>query len=65
MESPLHYFSGIKDPRIDRTKAHLLEDIIVLKGCIVTIDAMNCQKEITSAIISQEADYILALKGSG
>ena len=30
MESPLHYFSGMKDPRINRTKAHLLEDIIVI-----------------------------------
>ena len=30
MESPLIYFSGIKDPRIDRTKAHSLEDIIVI-----------------------------------
>ena len=30
MESPLQYFSGIKDPRVDRTKAHLLEDIIVM-----------------------------------
>jgi len=30
MENPIHYFSGIKAPRIDRTKAHLLEDIIVI-----------------------------------
>ena len=30
MESPLYYFSDLKDPRIDRTKDHLLEDIIVI-----------------------------------
>jgi len=30
MESPLIYFSSIKDPRIDRTKAHSLEDVIVI-----------------------------------
>ena len=30
MESPISYFSGLSDPRIDRTKAHLLEDIIVI-----------------------------------
>jgi predicted transposase YbfD/YdcC len=30
MESPLSYFSDMKDPRIDRTKDHLLEDIIVI-----------------------------------
>ena len=41
-----------------------LLNLLVLKGCIVTIDAMGCQKEIASAIISQEADYILALKGN-
>ena len=38
--------------------------LLVLKGCIVTIDAMGCQKEIASAIIDKEADYILALKGN-
>jgi predicted transposase YbfD/YdcC len=38
--------------------------LLVLKGCIVTIDAMGCQKDIAEAIISQEADYILALKGN-
>jgi predicted transposase YbfD/YdcC len=38
--------------------------LLVLKGCIVTIDAMGCQKNIASAIIDKEADYILALKGN-
>jgi len=38
--------------------------LLVLKGCIVTIDAMGCQKYIASQIISQEADYIFALKGN-
>ena len=41
-----------------------LLDLLVLKGCIVTIDAMGCQKDIAEAIIQQEADYILALKGN-
>lgn len=38
--------------------------ILDLKGCIVTIDAMGCQKNIARQIIEQEADYILALKGN-
>jgi predicted transposase YbfD/YdcC len=38
--------------------------LLVLKGCIVTIDAMGCQKEIASEIIDNGADYILALKGN-
>ena len=35
-----------------------------LQGCIVTIDAMGCQKEIARQIIKQGADYVLALKGN-
>lgn len=33
-----------------------------IAGCIVTIDAMGCQKEIAKNIIEQGADYCLALK---
>jgi predicted transposase YbfD/YdcC len=36
-----------------------------LKGCIVTIDAMGCQKEIARQIVvDAKADYVLALKGN-
>ena len=38
--------------------------ILELKGGIVTIDAMGCQKAIASRIIEQEADYVLGLKGN-
>jgi predicted transposase YbfD/YdcC len=41
-----------------------LLNLLVLKGCIVTIDAMGCQKDIAEVIIGQDADYILALKGN-
>jgi predicted transposase YbfD/YdcC len=41
-----------------------LLNVLVLKGCIVTIDAMGCQKDIAHAIIDKEANYILALKGN-
>ncbi|MCP4651568.1 MAG: ISAs1 family transposase [PVC group bacterium] len=33
-----------------------------LKGCLVTIDAMGCQKTIAAIIVEQEADYLLAVK---
>lgn len=33
-----------------------------VKGSIVTIDAMGCQKKIAKQIIAQGADYVLALK---
>jgi predicted transposase YbfD/YdcC len=36
--------------------------VLDVKGCIVTIDAMGCQKAIAQQIVEQEADYVLALK---
>ena len=33
-----------------------------LHGCLVTIDAMGCQTEITDLIVEQGADYLLQLK---
>jgi predicted transposase YbfD/YdcC len=38
--------------------------LLDLKGCIVTIDAMGCQKDIAHRIADQGADYVLALKGN-
>jgi len=38
--------------------------LLELKGCIVTIDAMGCQKEIAQEIRNKDADYVLALKGN-
>jgi predicted transposase YbfD/YdcC len=35
-----------------------------LKGCIVTTDAMGCQKKIARQITEQGADFALALKGN-
>jgi predicted transposase YbfD/YdcC len=41
----------------------LLEQV-ELKGSIVTIDAMGCQKEIAAKIVEGRGDYCLALKGN-
>jgi predicted transposase YbfD/YdcC len=41
-----------------------LLQVLALKGCIVTIDAMGCQTEIAKTIVAQEAEYVLALKGN-
>lgn len=41
-----------------------LLDVLFLKGAIVTIDAVGCQKSIASQIREKEADYVLALKGN-
>ncbi len=39
-----------------------LLDLITLKGCVVTTDAMGCQKAIAQKVIEKEADYILQVK---
>ena len=39
-----------------------LLDMLTIKGCIVTIDAMGCQKKIAEKIIKKDADYILMVK---
>ena len=38
--------------------------VLELRGCIVTLDAMGCQKKIAKEIIEADADYVLALKGN-
>jgi predicted transposase YbfD/YdcC len=35
-----------------------------LKECIITIDAMGCQKNIAEHIREKGADYVFALKGN-
>jgi predicted transposase YbfD/YdcC len=39
-----------------------LLEVLAVSGCIVTIDAMGCQKAIAQQIIEQEADYVFTLK---
>jgi predicted transposase YbfD/YdcC len=39
-----------------------LLELITVKGCTVTIDAMGCQQEIARKIIKEQANYILAVK---
>lgn len=41
-----------------------LLDMMAIEGCVVTIDAMGCQRGIAQKIIDKKADYILALKGN-
>jgi predicted transposase YbfD/YdcC len=36
--------------------------LLFVKGCIMTVDALNCQKETTQAVIDQQADYVFAIK---
>lgn len=38
--------------------------ILNLAGCIVTIDAIGCQKSIVAEIADKQADYVISLKGN-
>ena len=41
-----------------------LLELLELRGCIVTIDAMGCQRDIVEQIIDQSGYYVLGLKGN-
>ncbi len=41
-----------------------LLELLELKGCIVTIDAMGCQAKIAEQIVAQGGEYVLGLKGN-
>lgn len=47
-----HEIAGVKS----------LLEILDIKGSIISIDAIGCQKEIAQIIIGKKADYILAVK---
>ncbi len=38
--------------------------LLDVTGCVVTMDAMGCQKELAGQIIQQQGDYVLCLKGN-
>jgi predicted transposase YbfD/YdcC len=38
--------------------------LLDVTGCVVTMDAMGCQKELARQIIQQQGDYVLCLKGN-
>lgn len=39
-----------------------LLNALSVSGCVVTLDAMGCQKAITKKIIEEDADYVIATK---
>jgi predicted transposase YbfD/YdcC len=54
----------VDDKSNEITAIPKLLERLEIAGCIVTIDAMGCQKEIAKKIVDQKADYVLALKGN-
>ena len=54
----------VEDKSNEITAVPKLLRVLELAGCIVTLDAMGCQKEIAKEIKETDADYVLALKGN-
>lgn len=54
----------VADKSNEITAVPKLLRVLELAGCIVTVDAMGCQKKIAKEIVEADADYVLALKGN-
>lgn len=54
----------VDDKSNEITAIPKLLEILELAGCIVTTDAMGCQKTIGAQIIEKGADYVFGLKGN-
>lgn len=39
-----------------------LLDLLDIKGCVITADAMSCQTAIVQKVIEKQADYVIQLK---
>lgn len=53
---------AVADKSNEITAIRQLLELLQIKGAIVTIDAMGCQREIAAKILSKGADYVLAVK---
>ena len=54
----------VRDKSNETTAVPELLRALELAGCIVTADALHCQKSIAREIIEADAQYVLALKGN-
>lgn len=52
----------VSDKSNEITAIPALLELLAVKGCLVTIDAMGCQLKIAAKIVEKEADYLLAVK---
>lgn len=55
---------AVDDHSNEITALPVLLDLLHLDGCVVTIDAMGCQRSIAHQLRQQGADYVLGLKGN-
>ena len=48
----------------EREIARNIIDMLYLKGCVVTMDALHCQKETLTQIVKQQGDFVVQLKAN-
>lgn len=53
---------SVEEKTNEITTVPLLLELLDIKGCIITADAMSCQREIAKRITEGEGDYVLSLK---
>ncbi len=77
LQSPLHMLTAwavknqvvlgqmkAEDKTNEITTIPELLKLLKLKGAVVTVDALNCQKSVAEAIKAQGADYVLTVKSN-
>lgn len=52
----------VKEKSNEITAIPDLIDLLDINGCLITIDAMGCQKNIANKIITNKGDYLIAVK---
>jgi predicted transposase YbfD/YdcC len=55
---------AVADKSNEITAIPVLLEALAIKGCLISIDAMGCQKDIASTIVRRGADYLLAVKNN-
>lgn len=55
---------AVEEKSNEITAVPQLMDMLDLKGCIVTTDALNCQKTVAQKAMEKKTDYVLAVKGN-
>jgi predicted transposase YbfD/YdcC len=52
----------VEDKSNEISAIPVLLEALLLKGNVITIDAMGCQKDIAKKIVQKQADYVLSVK---
>ena len=57
-------FTSVEKKSNEITAIPEILDMLVIEGCLLTSDAMGCQKDICKKIVDKKADYLICTKGN-